>query len=88
MNIHILRGLSRKAVSSSSQIYKTLNLDTMRDCKMCAERLHIDSSEYQAVMESAHTKLYNQNYAVDGNQIDGLLKDKPFGSHQSERKDT
>ena len=51
-------------------------LGTVEDRKMRIEKQRTDSDEHQTLVRTARKKLYDEGYAVDGEHVDGLLKDE------------
>ena len=52
------------------------NLGTTEDRQARLEKQRVDSDEHQALVKEARKKLYDEGYAVDGEYVDGLLKDE------------
>jgi len=52
------------------------NLGTAEDRKIRIEKQRTDSDERQKHVKDARKKLYDEGYAVDGEKVDGLLKDE------------
>lgn len=52
------------------------NLGTTEDRQARIEKLRVDSDERQTLVRDARKKLYDEGYAVDGERVDGLLKDE------------
>jgi len=52
------------------------NLGTTEDRKVRIEKQRADSDEHQTLVKDARKKLYDEGYAVDGEHVDGLLKDE------------
>lgn len=52
------------------------NLGAIEDRQMRIEKLRVDSDGRQAKVREARKKLYDEGYAVDGENVDGLLKDE------------
>ena len=52
------------------------NLGTKEDRQTRLEKPRVDSAEHQALVRDARKKLYDEGYAVDGEHVDGLLKDE------------
>ena len=50
------------------------NLGTPEDRKARVEKLRVNSDEHQMLVKNARKKLYEEGYAVDGENVDGLLK--------------
>ena len=52
------------------------NLGTTKDRQARLEKQRADSHEHQTRVKDARRKLYEEGYAVDGENVDGLLKDE------------
>ena len=52
------------------------NLGTAEDQQTRLEKQRVDSTEYWTLVKDAQKKLYDEGYAVDGEHVDGLLKDE------------
>ena len=52
------------------------NLGTMEDRRAHVEKQQVNSDEHQGCVKDARKKLYDEGYAVDGDHVDGLLKDE------------
>jgi len=50
------------------------DLGTVEDRQKRVERSRVDSDEHQTLVKDARKKLYDEGYAVDGENVDGLLK--------------
>jgi len=50
------------------------DLGTAEDRQKRVERSRVDSDEHQTLVKDARKKLYDEGYAVDGENVDGLLK--------------
>jgi hypothetical protein len=52
------------------------NLGATEDRNNRVEKQRADSDEHQSRVKEARKKLYDDGYAVDGEKVDGLLKDE------------
>jgi len=52
------------------------NLGTVEDRKICVEKQQVDSDEHQTCVKDARKKLYDEGYAVNGEHVDGFLKNE------------
>jgi hypothetical protein len=52
------------------------NLGTTKDRQTRLEKQRVDSAKRQTLVKDARKKLYDEGYAVDGENVDGLLKDE------------
>jgi len=52
------------------------NLGTTKDRQVRLEQQRLDSAKRQTLVRDARKKLYEEGYAVDGEKVDGLLKDE------------
>jgi len=50
------------------------SLGTLEDRQARVTKPRVDSSERQTLVGDARKKLYDEGYAVDGENVDGLLK--------------
>ena len=52
------------------------NIGTTEDRKIHLEKPRVDSDECRARVDNARKKLYDEGYAVDGEIVDGFLKNE------------
>jgi len=52
------------------------NIGTEEDRKARFEKKRVDSDERRACVDDARKKLYDEGYAVDGEAVDGFLKNE------------
>ena len=52
------------------------NLGTVEDRQTRVEKQRANTDKHQALVKEARKTLYEEGYAVDGEQVDGLLKDE------------
>ena len=52
------------------------NIGTTEDRGIRLEKQRVDSEERRACVDNARKKLYDEGYAVDGETVDGFLKNE------------